>query len=165
MKAKTIKDLFAEQIKDLYHAEKLLLKTLPGIAAKIHTQHLKQDIETHVEHVQKQIETLEKISRILDVKPTGKKSAAMEVFIEEAKKLRDTVRDQGVLEAGLTTALRKAAYYEEAGMETLRELASSLGNQQIIKILSIESQPEKEKSQPFAGEGRKEASIKAISHG
>ncbi|MBX9851314.1 MAG: ferritin-like domain-containing protein [Cytophagaceae bacterium] len=162
MKIKTFNDLFTDQIKDLYNAESQMLKALPKMAKKATDTKLKASFEKHLEQTKVQKERLEKVCEILDIKPTGKKCAAMEGLIEEAKEIIENVKDPYVLDAGLIAASQKVEHYEIASYGTLAEFAKELGNQEVLDILVETLKEEKETDVKLTLVAKKEVNKEAV---
>jgi ferritin-like metal-binding protein YciE len=139
MKVKTLNDLFADMVKDLYNAETQLIKALPKMSKKTKTPELKKGFDQHLEETNRQKERLEQIAEILDFNPKGKKCAAMEGLIEEAEDLIDDVKDPEVLDAGLIISGQKVEHYEIASYGSLVSLAKRLGLEDKIVNLLVQT--------------------------
>jgi ferritin-like metal-binding protein YciE len=135
MKIKTVNDLFADMIKDLYSAESQLVKALPKMAKKASTPELKKGFEKHLEQTIAQKDRLENIADILDITPKGKKCMAMEGLIEEAEDMISEIKDPDVLDAGLIAAAQKVEHYEIASYGTAATFAKMLTNNEILNLL------------------------------
>src|SRR5688572_4233413 len=85
MTVKTMEDLFVETLKDIYYAEKQILKTLPAMVKKAGEPKLKDALETHRQETEGQIDRLEQVFKLMDVPARGKKCEAIEGIIAEAK--------------------------------------------------------------------------------
>jgi ferritin-like metal-binding protein YciE len=144
MKIKTLNDLFVDQIKDLYNAETQILKALPRMAKNASDSKLKEGFERHLEETKAQKDRLEKVCKLLDVKPTGKKCVAMEGLLEEAKEIINNVKDPSVLDAGLIASSQKVEHYEIASYGTVATFAKELGNEQVLDLLVDTLQEEKQ---------------------
>lgn len=144
MKIKTLNDLFADMVKDLYSAESQLAKALPKMAKKANTPQLKKGFEKHLEETLKQKERLERVAEILDITPKGKKCAAMEGLIEEAEEMMSEVKDPEVLDAALIAAAQKVEHYEISSYGTVCTLAKTLGSNEIARLLAQTLKEEKE---------------------
>lgn len=143
MKVKTLNDLLADMVKDLYSAENQLIKALPKMAKKSSSTELKKGFEKHLEETMRQKERLEKVAEILDITPKGKKCAAMEGLIEEAEELISEIKDADVLDAGLIAAAQKVEHYEIASYGTICTFAKILGNNDVAKLLHQTLEEEK----------------------
>ena len=93
MTVKTMEDLFVETLKDIYYAEKHILKALPGMVKKAGNQKLRDALETHRQETEGQVDRLEQVFRIFDIAPRGKKCEAIEGIIAEAKAHMEDIED------------------------------------------------------------------------
>jgi ferritin-like metal-binding protein YciE len=121
-------ELFTDEVKDIYWAEKHLVKALPKMAKGATSEELRTAIETHIAETETHINRLEQVFEILGKSPQAKKCDAMEGLIEEGKGiLEDT--DEGTMtrDAGIISAAQKVEHYEIATYGTLRVLANTLG--------------------------------------
>jgi len=127
MELDTLKDLFVDELKDLYSAEKQLVKALPKMAKAANDPQLKEAFRTHLQETRKHVERLEQICRDLGVSPRGKKCVGMEGLIEEGSELIKEDPDPDVLDAGLINKAQHVEHYEMAGYGTVRTYARQLG--------------------------------------
>ncbi len=135
MPMETLRDLYVEELKDLYSAENQILKGLPRmIKAATHPQ-LKKAFAKHEKQTRGHVKRLERICKALGEKPTGKKCVGMEGLIEEAKGLIKEKPDKMVLDAGLISAAQHVEHYEMAGYGTCRTWARLLGYAAQVDLL------------------------------
>lgn len=127
MELETLKDLYIEELKDLYSAEKQLTKALPKMAKAATHPELQQAFRTHLKETAQHIERLERICADLGVSPRGKKCVGMEGLIEEGNELIKDKPDEDVLDAGLINKAQHVEHYEIAGYGTVRTYARQLG--------------------------------------
>ena len=127
MELETLKDLYIEELKDLYSAEKQLTKALPKMAKAATHPELQQAFRTHLKETAQHIERLERICADLGVSPRGKKCVGMEGLIEEGNELIKESPDEDVLDAGLINKAQHVEHYEIAGYGTVRTYARQLG--------------------------------------
>jgi len=140
----SLRELYVEEIKDLYSAENQILKGLPRmIKAASHPQ-LKRAFTKHETQTRKHVQRLEQIARELDEKPTGKKCVGMEGLIQEAKDLLAEKPEPNVLDAGLISAAQHVEHYEMAGYGTCRTWARLLGYEKQVALLEQTLQEEKD---------------------
>lgn len=135
MKMATLKDLFVEEIKDLYSAEKQLIKALPKMAKAASSEELRQGFLDHLEQTKGHAERLEKVFELLGQKPRAKTCKAMEGLIEEGKELLEEDADAEVLDAGLIAAAQRVEHYEIAGYGCVRTYAELLGEDEARELL------------------------------
>ena len=140
----SLRELYVEEIKDLYSAENQILKGLPRmIKAASHPQ-LKKAFTSHEAQTRKHVKRLEQIARELGEKPTGKKCVGMEGLIQEAKDLLSEKPEPNVLDAGLISAAQHVEHYEIAGYGTCRTWAQLLGYEQQVALLEQTLKEEKQ---------------------
>ena len=127
MELDTLKDLYVEEIKDLYSAEKQLIKALPKMAKAANDKQLQQAFRTHLKETAEHVARLEKICQELGVSPRGKKCVGMEGLIEEGAELIAEDPEPAVLDAGLISKAQHVEHYEMAGYGVVRTYARQLG--------------------------------------
>src|SRR3954451_1152443 len=127
MEMETLKDLYVEELKDLYSAEKQLVKALPKMAKAANDQQLAEAFRTHQRQTAEHAARLEQICEELGVSPRGKKCVGMEGLIEEGNELIKEDPDPDVLDAGLIAKAQHVEHYEIAGYGTVRTYARILG--------------------------------------
>ncbi|HWA07705.1 MAG TPA: ferritin-like domain-containing protein [Ignavibacteria bacterium] len=143
-KMKTLNDFFIEELKDLYSAEKQLIKALPRMAKAANSEELKTAFETHLQETEEQIRRLEKAGKITGKPLTGKKCAAMEGLIEEGKELLEEDAEPEVLDAALIAAAQKVEHYEIASYGCAVTYAKMLNQDDIADLLAETLEEEKE---------------------
>ena len=109
MELDTLKDLYVEELKDLYSAEKQLVKALPKMAKAANSPELQAAFKAHLRQTAEHAARLEKICSDLGVSPRGKKCVGMEGLIEEGSDLIKEEPDPDVLDAGLISAAQPSA--------------------------------------------------------
>ncbi|MBA2688393.1 MAG: ferritin-like domain-containing protein [Gemmatimonadaceae bacterium] len=127
MELDTLKDLYVDGLKDLYSAEKQILKALPKMIKACGDRQVKAAFREHERQTREHVRRLERICKELDVSPRGKKCEGMEGLIKEGKSLIQERPDQDVLDAGLIAAAQHVEHYEMAGYGTMRTYARELG--------------------------------------
>jgi ferritin-like metal-binding protein YciE len=135
MAIKTAQDLFLDELRDIYHAEKQLVRALPKMARAASSQQLKQAFEKHLEQTKGQVERLEQVFEQLDTRTRGKRCEAMEGLIEEAKEMMEEIESPEVLDAALITAAQKVEHYEIAAYGSVRAFAEAMGQGEVAKLL------------------------------
>src|ERR1700760_286065 len=123
-----LKELFVDELKDIYWAEKHLASALPKLIKGATSEDLKQTITTHLEETKNQIDRLESVFNSVGEKAAAKKCLAMEGLLKEATELlTDTEKGTEVRDVAIISAAQKVEYYEIASYGTLRTLAGTLG--------------------------------------
>ena len=135
MELETLKDLYIGELKDLYSAERQLIKALPKMAKAANDQNLQQAFRTHLKETTQHAARLEQICQELGVSPRGKKCVGMEGLIEEGNELIKEDPDPDVLDAGLIAKAQHVEHYEIAGYGTVRTYARQLGFESQAELL------------------------------
>ncbi|HEX7450173.1 MAG TPA: ferritin-like domain-containing protein [Pirellulales bacterium] len=135
MALESLADLFVDELKDLYSAEKQLVKALPKMAKAASSAKLRKGFEDHLRQTEGHVERLENIFEQLGVKPRGPKCEAMEGLIEEGKRMMAEDAEPAVLDAALIAAAQRVEHYEIAGYGTVRSFARMLGNDKAERLL------------------------------
>jgi ferritin-like metal-binding protein YciE len=135
MKIQSLHDLFVDQLKDMYHAEKQLVKALPRMAKAASEPELKNAFTHHLEETREQVNRLEQVFQEAGAKPRTKTCEAMEGLIEEAQELIKEKAEPEVCDAGLICAAQKVEHYEMAGYGCLRTWARQLGLDHAAELL------------------------------
>lgn len=131
----SLKELYIDELKDLYNAENQLLKALPKMAKKASAPELKQAFQDHLAQTEGHVDRLEKIFKGMGEKPTGKTCKAMKGLIEEGKEIIEEDGDGSVLDAALIGAAQRVEHYEIAGYGVVRTFASLLGEEDAMQTL------------------------------
>ena len=132
---KTLKDLFVDEIKDLYNAEKQLTKALPQMAKKATSDELKEAFEKHLKETENHISRLEQVFKELDMTPKGKKCEGIEGIIQEGKSVIEEFDKSDTLDAALIASAQKAEHYEIASYGTVRTYAEQLNFSKAAELL------------------------------
>lgn len=151
MEFNSLKDLFVDQLKDVYNAEKQLTKALPKMAKCASNEELKEGFVLHLEETEGQIKRLEKIFEELGEKPVGKTCAAMKGLIEEGSEILETEGEDAVIDAALIAAAQRVEHYEMAAYGCLRSYAELLGMPEAAKLLQETLDEEENTDQKLSG--------------
>lgn len=130
-----LQDLLLDELKDLYSAEKQLLKALPKIAEAAHTAPLRQAILDHLEETRQHVSRLEQAFAALGETPKAKTCKAMEGLLAEGEKAISMKAPDPLRDAGLIGAAQRVEHYEIAGYGTARAFAEELGLQDVAGLL------------------------------
>jgi ferritin-like metal-binding protein YciE len=142
MKTKTLNDLFLEGLKDIYYAERKILKALPKMARGAESEELKAAFGKHAEETQVQIERLQQVFEILGKRAQGKTCPAIDGIIEEGEEVLETFKGSSAIDAGLVAAAQAVEHYEIARYGTLKRWAEVLGMKDAVKLLEATLQEE-----------------------
>ncbi|MBC8108526.1 MAG: ferritin-like domain-containing protein [Anaerolineae bacterium] len=135
MQQEDLRDLYIDQLKDLYSAENQLIKALPKMAKAASNEDLKAAFETHLEQTRVHAERIDQIMKDMGESPKGKKCKAMEGLVEEGKEALEEFEDPEVLDAALIAAAQRVEHYEIAGYGCVRTYANLLGEDKAAKLL------------------------------
>lgn len=134
-KMSTLEDLYTDLLKDLYSAEKQLVKALPKMVRAAQASDLQKAFQNHLSQTEGQVERLEQIFSDLEASPRGKKCVGMEGLIEEGSEIMKEDAEPDVMDAGLIAAAQKVEHYEIAGYGTARAWAQQLGHDKAARLL------------------------------
>jgi ferritin-like metal-binding protein YciE len=135
MTVKTTRELLIDELRDIYHAEKQLVKALPKMAKAAKAPKLRQAFEHHLEETKGQVERLEQVFEQLDTRSSGKRCEAMQGLIEEAKEMIEEIKTPEVLDAALIVGAQKVEHYEIASYGSVCALAEALGQGEVKQLL------------------------------
>ena len=135
MKIESLNELLAEELMDIYSAEKQLLRALPKMAKKAASPELRTALQEHVEVTQRQVERLEDVFESIGKPAKAKTCKAMQGLIEEATEIMEEDADDAVLDAGIIAAAQKVEHYEIASYGTVRTWARLCGEEEAANLL------------------------------
>lgn len=144
MKTKSLQDLFVDELKDLYSAEKQLVQALPKMVKAATSPALQEAFQSHLEETKTHVQRIEEIAAELDASPKGKKCVGMEGLLEEGKEVMEEDFEEGVINVALIGAAQRVEHYEIAGYGTARALAETLGYAHAAQVLQQTLNEEKE---------------------
>ena len=145
--AEELRELFVDSLKDIYWAEKALVKALPKMAKNAETSALVKGIESHVKETEGQVERLEQVFDIIGEKAVAKKCDAMDGLIKEADSILEETKSGPVRDAGIIAACQKVEHYEIATYGTLCAFAKTLGETEAADLLHETLEEEKNADQ------------------
>jgi ferritin-like metal-binding protein YciE len=132
---KTLDDLFLDTLKDIYYAERQILKALPKMAKAAESAELTAGFEQHRQETEMQVERLEQIFELLGKTPRGKTCDAILGILEEGKSIMEEYKGTSALDAGLVAAAQAVEHYEIARYGTLKTWANQLGMKEAVALL------------------------------
>jgi ferritin-like metal-binding protein YciE len=135
MAEKNLNDLFLESLRDIYHAERQILRKLPKIAKAATSEELQKAFMTHKEETERQIERIEQIFEMLGKQATGKSCEAVKGMLEESDEVLEDFRDTEALDAGIVASTQTVEHYEISRYGTLKAWAKQLGMRDAEKLL------------------------------
>lgn len=142
--AKSLHDLFTETLKDIYYAEKQILRALPKMAKTAQSEELKSAFLKHQEQTEGQVERLEQVFEMLGTAARGKHCPAIVGIIDEGKEIMEDFARTDALDAGLLSAAQAVEHYEISRYGTLKTWAGQLGLKDAVPLLEATLQEEKE---------------------
>jgi ferritin-like metal-binding protein YciE len=136
MSVENQQELFLDELKDLYSAEKQISRALPKLVKAATTSpKLKDAFRSHLEETNGQIERLETIFEMLKKKSTGKTCEGMKGVLSEGAEVLEETKKGDLRDSGLITAAQRVEHYEMAGYGGVREYAKLLGQKEIMALL------------------------------
>jgi len=144
MKLKTLEDLLLHELRDLYSAEKQLLKALPKMAKASSNEELKAGFEEHLSQTETHVERLEQAFELLGKPARAETCKAMKGLVEEGSDIIEEDAEPAVHDAGLICAAQKVEHYEIASYGTVIAWAEKLGQSEVAELLSETLDEEKE---------------------
>jgi len=139
-----LRELYLDELRDLYSAENQLVKALPKMAKAVNSDELRDGFEEHLEQTKGHVERLEQIFEVMDESPKGKKCAGMEGLIKEGSEVMEEDFEGAVLDAALIGAAQRVENYEIAGYGTVIAFAEQLGESEHVSLLKESLEEEKE---------------------
>jgi ferritin-like metal-binding protein YciE len=142
-KDKDLNDLFLDTLKDVYFAEKQILKALPKMAKAAQSDQLRAAFEKHHGETEGQVERLEQVFELLDKPARGKTCDAIQGILDEGKEVMEEYKGCEALDAGLLAAAQAVEHYEISRYGTLKQWALQLGMKDAARLLDETLQEEK----------------------
>jgi ferritin-like metal-binding protein YciE len=132
---KTLDDLFLDTLKDIYYAEKQIVKALPKMAKAATSPELKAGFEKHLEETEGHVDRLEQVFEIIGAPARGKTCEAILGILEEGKSIMEEFKGTSALDAGLVSAAQAVEHYEIARYGTLKTWANQMGRADAVRLL------------------------------
>ncbi len=158
---KTLDDLFLDTLKDIYYAEKQIVKALPKMAKAAQSPDLKAGFEKHLEESEGHIERLDQVFELLGKPARGKTCEAILGIVEEGKTIMDEFKGTPALDAGLISAAQAVEHYEIARYGTLKTWAQQLGLNDAVRLLDATLKEEKMTDETLTRLAESNANLKA----
>jgi ferritin-like metal-binding protein YciE len=140
---KTMHDLFHETLKDIYFAEKHILRALPKMAKGAHSDKLREAFITHRDETEGQIERLDQVFELIGKPARGKSCEAILGLLEEGKEVMEDFAGDPALDPGLLSAAQAVEHYEISRYGTLKNWAKQLGIDEAVPLIDMTLQQEK----------------------
>lgn len=142
-KDKDLNDLFLDTLKDIYFAEKQILRALPKMAKAASSDKLRAAFEKHHGETEDQVERLEKVFEMIDKPARGKTCDAIQGILDEGKEVMEEYKGTDALDAGMLAAAQAVEHYEISRYGTLKQWAQQLGMKDAVQLLDETLQEEK----------------------
>lgn len=139
----SLEQLFEETVRDIYYAEKKILRALPKMAKKASSPNLAKAFEMHIAETEAQVEHLEEVFELIGKAPHGKTCPAIDGIIEEGEEIMKDVKDDTVRDAGMLAAAQAVEHYEITRYGTLKSWAGKLGMSDAVKLFDATLKEEK----------------------
>ena len=164
MEHQALKELYIDELKDIYNAENQLVKALPKMAKAANSGELRTGFEEHLEQTRGHVQRLEQIFKELGEKPSGKKCKGMEGLVAEGQEMMGEDFEDDVMDAALISAPQRVEHYEIAAYGTVRTYAELLGEDTAVQLLEQTLEEEKETDQKLT-DMASEINVKALGEG
>ena len=161
MAEKTLDTLFHDTLKDIYYAERNILKALPKMARGAESPELKKAFEAHKEQTQGHVERLQQVFELIGKRAQGKTCPAIDGIIEEGEEVMAEYKGTPALDAGLIAAAQAVEHYEITRYGTLIAWAEELGKGAVAKLLTTTLNEEKAADKKLTGIAEKKVNLKA----
>src|SRR5687767_4665576 len=143
MSAENLREALVEEIRDIYNAEKQLVKALPKMAKGAESDELREAFEKHLGETEGQVTRLERVFELLDEKPRGKHCAGMAGIVEEGSEKLQEDMEGSVLDACLIASAQKVEHYEISAYGSAIAWAEALGLNEVVEVLNETLEEEK----------------------
>ncbi|MCU1300780.1 MAG: ferritin-like protein [Candidatus Sulfotelmatobacter sp.] len=144
MAKSSLRDLYTDELRDLYNAETQLVKALPKMAKAAANDQLREAFEEHLRQTSEHVSRLEQIFEQLGEKASGKKCVGMEGLVKEGSEMIKEDYPEEVKDAGIIGAAQRVEHYEMAGYGTARAFAEILGENDHVSLLEQTLEEEKQ---------------------
>jgi ferritin-like metal-binding protein YciE len=161
----TLQEKLVDEIRDLYHAEKQLLKALPKMARAATHEDLREGFEMHLEETREQVTRLEEVFEAMGEKVRAKNCPGMAGIIEEGSELMQEEEAGAVLDAALIAAAQRAEHYEIGAYGTCIAWARLLGMDDVVSLLEQTLEEEKATDKKLTALAEQEVNLNAASEG
>lgn len=163
--AQGLRQLFEDELKDIYWAEKALTKAIPKMIKKATSEELVKALEDHLEETKGQVERCEKVFEILGKPARAKKCEAMDGLTKEAEEIMSSTADGVVRDAGIISAAQKVEHYEIASYGTLCAFAKTLGEMEVAQLLEQTLNEERNADETLTSVAESSINIEAANEG
>lgn len=135
MPVASLDDLFRDGLRDIYYAEKQIMKSLGQLSKKVQSDKVREAMENHRRETQQQVQRIEQVMEMIESKPRAKKCAGIDGILSEGNKQIDEIDDEMVRDAAIVGSAQAIEHYEIARYGTLIAWAQQLGHEQAAELL------------------------------
>ena len=157
----TFKELFEETLKDIYYAEKAILKALPKMAKKASSQKLQAAFTMHQKETEQQVERLDEVFELLGRRASGKNCPAIDGIIEEAQEVMKEAKDETIRDAAMLAAAQSVEHYEISRYGTLVAWAEKMDMRNAAELLRATLEEEKATDEKLTALAESEINVEA----
>jgi ferritin-like metal-binding protein YciE len=161
----TLQEKLVDEIRDLYHAEKQLVKALPKMAKNATHEGLREAFQTHLEETREQVTRLEEVFEALGEKPRAKPCHGMMGIIEEGSEMMQEEEAGAVFDAALIAAAQRVEHYEIGAYGTCAAWARLLGLDEVVTLLDQTLEEEKAADKKLTVLAEQEVNLNAANEG
>lgn len=161
----SLEKLFEETVRDIYYAEKKILKALPKMARKASSQRLADAFRSHVDQTEVHVERLDQVFELIGKAPRGKTCPAIDGIIEEGEEIMKEAETDTVRDAGMLAAAQAVEHYEITRYGTLKSWAQKLGMSEAAKLLDATLKEEKTTDMKLTDLAESEINVEADAEG
>jgi ferritin-like metal-binding protein YciE len=151
MKVESLRDLYVEQLQDLYNAEQQLIKALPKMAKASSSEELRAAFEDHLGQTRQHAQRIETIFEQMGEKVAGKKCKGMEGLVKEGSEVLEEDMEDGIKDAAIIAAAQRVEHYEIAGYGCVHAYAERLGEEKAASLLEQTLEEEKQADELLNG--------------
>lgn len=144
VESQSMNQLFENQLKDIYWAEKESTKFMPDLAREVYSNELRNTLEEHMKMTEQQVKRVEKIFKQIGSKPQAIECPAMLGLVEEARRIMNSAEKGVVRDAFIIGAVQKIEHYEVASYGTMKAIANLMGEFEVASLLGETLQEEKD---------------------
>ncbi|MFO7978010.1 MAG: ferritin-like domain-containing protein [Bacteroidales bacterium] len=160
--AQNLRELFEMELKDIYWVEQELTDAIPMVIDNTTSQDLKDALNHHLDETREQLNRLEQVFDILDIKAEAKKCEAMEGILNEAEEIMEDTKEGPIRDAGIISAVQKVEHYEIASYGTLRSFANILGESEVASLFEQTLNEEKKADSKLSELAETKINLKTI---
>ena len=157
----TFEELFEATLKDIYYAEKAILKALPKMAKRASSKKLQAAFTKHQKETEKQVDRLEQVFGLLGKRASGKKCPAIDGIIEEGEEVMKEAKDDTIRDAAMLAAAQSVEHYEISRYGTLVAWAEKMGMSDAAELLQATLDEEKATDEALTGLAESEINVEA----